>query len=301
MTRAILLLTAVLLLPAPAGRTAAFAGAAPSPADGGPASGQAEMIPPPSSIEVLGPNDLLEIAVFDVEQFSRTVRVADDGTITLPFVGRIEVGGMTRVALEQRIAALLNDKYVQDPQVSVFVKEYNSRKISVGGAVKNPSTFELLGRKTLLDVVAEAGGFTEDVGRTVYVVRHLPGGSTDRIAIQLEELIYRGDPSSNILIQPGDVVYAPIEKKVTVYVNGAVKSPGGYDFKYGDQITVLRAITKAGGLTERAAEGKVQVLRHNPDGSQLVIPVDLRKVRSGKITDPVLQEEDVVDVPEAFF
>ena len=276
------------------------------------APGRAEEMPPaPAAVpgqavagqdqEVLGPHDLLEISVFDLDQFSRTVRVADDGTITLPFLGRIEVRGLTRIALEQKIAGLLGDRYINDPQVSVFIKEYESRKVSVSGAVKNPSTFHLMGSKTLLDVVSEAGGFTQDVGRLVFVIRRKPDGSTERITIDLESLIYKGESSLNVPILPGDVVYAPIEEKITVYVNGAVRTPGGYEFKHGDQITVLRAITKAGGTTERASEKKVQIIRRNPDGGQSVIPVDLRKVRSGKIPDPVLNREDVVDVPESFF
>jgi polysaccharide export outer membrane protein len=253
-----------------------------------------------SDLEVLGPHDLLEISVFDLDQFSRTVRVSDDGSITLPFLGRIEVRGLTRGELENRIATLLGDKYVNDPQVSVFVKEYESRKVSVSGAVKNPSTLHLMGSRTLLDVVSEAGGFTEDVGPAVYVIRRRADGSTDRLTIELESLIYGGDPTLNVPILPGDVVYAPIEEKITIYVNGAVKTPGGYEFKHGDQMTVLRAITMAGGTTERAAR-KVQILRHHPDGNQSVITVDLKKVRAGKIPDPVLLREDVVDVPEAFF
>ena len=255
----------------------------------------------PTVFEVLGPHDLLEISVFDLDQFSRTVRVADDGSITLPFLGRIEVRGLTRGELEQKIAGLLGDKYINDPQVSVFVKEYESRKISVSGAVKTPSSFQLMGPKTLLDVVSEAGGFTQDVGRTVYVIRRRDDGGTDRIVVDLESLIYGGDTTLNVPILPGDVVYAPLEAKITVYVNGAVKEPGGYDFKYGDQITVLRAITKAGGTTERAAERHIQILRRHGAGDQSVIPVDLKKVRSGKIPDPVLLPEDVIDVPEAFF
>jgi polysaccharide export outer membrane protein len=251
-------------------------------------------------LEVLGPHDLLEITVFDLDQFSRTVRVAEDGSITLPFLGRIEARGLTRSELESRIAALLGDKYINDPQVSVFVKEYESRKVSVSGAVKNPSTLQLMGSRTLLDVVSESGGFTEDVGPTVYVIRRKADGSTERLTIDLEALIYGGDATLNVPILPGDVVYAPIEEMVTIYVNGAVKTPGGYDFKHGDQMTVLRAITKAGGTTERAAR-KVQILRHHPDGNQSVITVDLKKVRAGKIPDPLLQREDVVDVPEAFF
>jgi polysaccharide export outer membrane protein len=229
------------------------------------------------------------------------VRVAEDGSITLPFLGRIEVQGLSRIDLEKKVASLLGEKYINDPQVSVFVKEYESRKVSVSGAVKVPSTFQLLGDRTLLDVVSEAGGFTQDVGRLVFVVRRKPDGTTERIAVDLEKLIYEGDPSLNVPIRPGDVVYAPIEEKITIYVNGAVKTPGGYEFKHGDQITLLRAITKAGGTTERAAERRVQVLRRQADGGQSVIPIDLRKVRSGKIPDPVLEREDVVDVPEAFF
>jgi polysaccharide export outer membrane protein len=281
----------------PSEATARHEAPAPREADAAPA-GASELAV--ADIEVLGPHDLLEISVFDVEQFSRTVRVAEDGTITLPFLGKIVVAGLTRVALEQKLQALLGEKYVQDPQVSVFVKEFNSRKVSVSGAVKNPATIELLGRKTLLDVVSEAGGFTEDVGRTVYVIRRQAGGGTERLAIDLEQLIYHGDAALNVAIMPGDVIYAPIEEKIVVYVNGAVKTPGGYEFKHSDQITVMRAITKAGGTTERAAR-KIQILRLNPDGSQSIIPVDLHKVRDGKVPDPVLQREDVVDVPEAFF
>lgn len=263
--------------------------------------GTAELIADPRALEVIGPHDLLEIAVFEIDQLSRTVRVSDDGSITLPFLGRLEAGGLSRSALEEKIARLLGDKFVQDPQVSVFVKEYNSHRVSVGGAVKNPATFELMGRKTLLDVVSEAGGFTEEVGRTVYVIRRSPDGAADRLAIDLERLIYGSDPADNIPIQPGDVIYAPIEETITVYVNGAVKNPGGYEFRHGDQITVLRAITKAGGTTERASEKHVQILRAASVGGQSAIPVDLRKIRAGKILDPVLQPEDVVDVPEAFF
>lgn len=285
------LLTAVVLL------AAASRGAAASPAEDAPGA-------PPmtaSDLEVLGPHDLLEISVFDLDQFSRTVRVSDDGGITLPFLGRIEVRGLTRSALEERIASMLGDKYVNDPQVSVFVKEYESRKVSVSGAVKTPATLQLMGSRTLLDVVSEAGGFTDEVGPRVYVIRRRADGSTERLSIDLENLIYGGDSSLNVAILPGDVVYAPIEEKITIYVNGAVKTPGGYDFKHGDQMTVLRAITKAGGTTERAAERRIQVLRHHPDGNQSVITVDLKKVRAGKIPDPILQREDVVDVPEAFF
>jgi polysaccharide export outer membrane protein len=250
---------------------------------------------------VVGPHDLLEVSVFDLEQFNRTVRVADDGSITLPFLGRIEVGGMTPIQVERRIATLLGEKYVNDPQVSVFVKEHQSRMVSVSGAVRTPSTFELHGKKTLLDVISEAGGFTEDVGRAVYVVRALPDGSTERFSIDLEKLVHQGEPALNVPIRPGDVVYAPIESKITIYVNGAVRTPGSYDFKHGDQITLLRAITKAGGTTERAAEKRIQILRRHRDGGQSVIPVDLKKVRAGKVPDPDLLPEDVIDVPEAFF
>ena len=121
----------------------------------------------------IGEQDLLEISVFEVDQLSRTVRVAEDGTITLPLLGRLPVGGMTRVELEMEIARRLQEGFVRDPQVTVFIREFQSRRVTVTGAVKNPGSYEMLGPQTLVEMIAEAGGLTDKGAEELQVfLRH---------------------------------------------------------------------------------------------------------------------------------
>src|SRR5512140_397777 len=98
----------------------------------------------------IGLQDLLELKVFDLKELDQTVRVADDGSITLPLLGRLQAAGLTKGDLEKLIARLLEEKYVRNPQVTIFVREYQSKKVAVSGAVKKPDTYEMLGEKTLL-------------------------------------------------------------------------------------------------------------------------------------------------------
>ena len=93
----------------------------------------------------IGRQDLLEISVFDLKELDQTVRVADDGSITLPLLGRLQVAGLMKGELEGLIARLLEERFVRNPQVTIFVKEYESRKVAVSGAVKKPDTYEMLG------------------------------------------------------------------------------------------------------------------------------------------------------------
>ena len=125
----------------------------------------------------IGRQDLLEITVFDVEELDQTVRVADDGSITMPLLGRLVVAGLTKGELEGLIARLLEESYVRDPQVTVFVKEYESKKVAVSGAVKKPGTYEMLGRKTLLEMISIAGGLDTDLGNEIIIFRR---ARTDR-------------------------------------------------------------------------------------------------------------------------
>ena len=98
----------------------------------------------------IGPKDLLDISVFGLGELTKTVRVSEDGRISLPLVGEVEVEGITKAGLEKKLSQLLEEKYLQDPQVTVFISEYQSKRVSVLGAVRNPGPYELLGRQTLL-------------------------------------------------------------------------------------------------------------------------------------------------------
>jgi len=158
----------------------------------------------------IGRQDLLEIKVFDVEELNQTVRVSDDGSISMPLLGRLVVSGLTKTDLEQMLARLLGERYVRDPQVTVFVREYESKKIAVTGAVKKPGTFEMLGRKTLLEMISMAGGLDTDLGKEIIVFRQSDERPTERIALDLEQLVYRADPALNLVLQPNDIVYVPV-------------------------------------------------------------------------------------------
>jgi polysaccharide export outer membrane protein len=249
----------------------------------------------------IGRQDLLELKVFDLKELDQTVRVADDGSITLPLLGRLEVAGLTKGDLEKLIARMLEAKYVRDPQVTIFVKEYESRKVAVSGAVKKPDTYEMLGEKTLLEMISMAGGLDKDLGREIIVFRQVEDGSTQRLAVDLERLVYDADPALNLPVSPGDIIYVPAVEKVRIFVNGAVKNPNLYEIPRDEPVTVLKAVTIAGGTTDRASERRVQVIRTNADGTRQTIDVDLRKVKRGKAEDPVLQRDDLVLVPESYF
>jgi len=250
----------------------------------------------------IGRQDLLEIRVFGVDELDQTVRVSDDGAITLPLLGRLVVAGLTKSELEALIARLLGERYVRDPQVTVFVKEYESKKVAVSGAVKKPGTYEMLGRKTVLEMISVAGGLDVEPGREIIIFRRGDDeGPAERLAIDLERLVYAADPALNVVLEPNDIVYVPAVEKVRIFVGGAVSKPDLYEIPRDEPVTVLKAITLAGGTTERAAEKRVQVIRTGPDGERQILEVDLRAVKRGRAEDPVLRKDDIVLVPEAFF
>lgn len=274
--------------------------ARPIPADAMP-PGAATVFLPGGSDYRIGRQDLLEIRVFDLDQLNQTVRVADDGSITLPLLGRLAVAGLSKTDLEALIARLLEARYVRDPQVTIFVKEYESKKVAVSGAVKRPGTYEMLGQKTLLEMLSLAGGLDRDLGREIIIFRRKDDGATERVSVDLNRLVYEGDPALNLAVEPGDIIYVPAVETVRIFVSGAVRNPNLYEVPRAEPVTVLKAITLAGGTTDRAAERRTQIIRVGPSGARVTIAVDLRKVKKGQSEDPILQKDDLVLVPEGFF
>jgi polysaccharide export outer membrane protein len=249
----------------------------------------------------IGRQDLLEIKVFDVEELNQTVRVSDDGSITMPLLGRLVVGGLTKTDLERQLAALLEERYVRNPQVTVFVKEYESKRVAVSGSVKRPGSYEMLGRKTLLEMLSMAGGLDRDLGREIIIFRRDDDGATKRIPLDLERLVYGADPSLNLAVEPGDIIYVPTVEKIRIFVTGAVKQPDMYEIPKDEPVSVLKAVTLAGGTTDRAARKRVQVMRSDADGKRVTLVVNLKQIQRGKAEDPLLAKGDIVLVPESFF
>lgn len=262
---------------------------------------QPSSVPSPGLDYRIGRQDLLDIRVFDLEELNRTVRVSEDGSISLPLIGRLEVAGLTRSEMENLVARLLEENFVRDAEVSVFVREYESKKVAVSGAVKNPTTYEMLGPKTLLEMISMAGGLSDNHGEEIVVFRREADGSTVRNSVDLKGLVHEALPALNLAVEPGDIVYVPTAETFRIFVGGAVRSPSRYMVPRNEPMTVLEAITLAGGTTERAAEKKVQVIRTQADGRRIYLAVNLKKVKRGKFEDLVLKEGDVVLVPERFF
>ena len=250
---------------------------------------------------MIGPRDLLEVKVFELPELNQTVRVSEDGSITLPLLGPVEVGGLTKDGAERKLASLLEARFVKNAQVTLFIKEYQSKMVSVIGAVEKPGMYELVGRQNLLQMVSKAGGFTERAANEVFVLREGKNGITASVAIDLEDLLLNGNPKLNIPLQANDVINVPVDKIIHIYVFGEVKQPGAIDVKISEKITLLQAIAQAGGTTEGASKSGLTVKRRDKNGKEIKMKVNLKKIIKGERPDIELLEGDVVIVPETIF
>jgi len=249
----------------------------------------------------IGPKDLLEIAVYDLPELSQTVRVSDDGTISLPLVGKVAIEGLTIEEVEKKLGSLLEEKWLKKARVTVFIKEYQSNRVSVIGAVGKPGMYDLLGKATLLQMISLAGGLTDQASRELYIWREEKNGKQSNIAVNLEDLIINNNQELNIPILPNDVINIPIDPVIQIYVFGAVKTPGALEVKLSKKITLLQAIAQAGGPSEGASNSVVIKRKDKKTGKEIKINVNLKDIIKGKKPDIELKEGDVVYVPESIF
>ena len=256
----------------------------------------------------IGPQDLIEITAFEVEKLNKTVRVSSQGNINLPLIGILKIKGLSPEELEKELRSLLAEKYLKDPQVNVLIKEYRNQRISVMGAVKNPSVFDVTGPKTVLDMLAMAGGLREDAGQLLFLIRPpkeeemLRDGNTEEgrkpetFIIDLEGLLMEGNLNLNLSLLHGDVVNIPVSGKV--FVGGEVKNPGG--FVKGKKMTLSQVIILAGGLNFNANGSEARVFRYSEKGTEREIAAyNVYAIQKGHDTDPYLHENDIIIVPKS--
>jgi polysaccharide export outer membrane protein len=244
----------------------------------------------PASAEdyFLGPGDVINITVYDNKDLDTLARVSDDGNIIMPLLGQVSVNGLSISLASERIAALLADGFIINPQVNIFVKEFRSKKAVVLGQVNRPGIIEMSGPITFLELISKAGGLASEYGETATIKRQKNSAGNGIITIDLNSLIEGGDVSQNTLIRDGDTIY--VSKAGMCYVNGEVNRPDAY--KCGDGITVLKLITLAGGFTGKASKSSVRIFRIINGEKTLYKNVEL---------DTPVQPDDVIIVPESFF
>ena len=304
----------------------------------------------------IGPQDLLDINIFEAPELNRTVRVSENGEVSLPLLGGIHVVRLTARELENTLAAKLRE-FLKNPHVSVMVTAIESHPVSVIGEVNKPGVFQVRGSKTLLEMLSMAQGLAPDAGDEVLVMRNAGynrgqddgaqaarGGerdskdtdgiksragsgdsgnsgalqknatasteatndagtkqgqqSGDTIAINLRHLLNSRDPRFNVPIYAGDIV--KVTRAGIVYVVGAVKKPGGFTVKGNEQMSLLKAIALAEGLSSTSSKGHTRIIRTDEgSGKRSEIPVELGKILDGKAPDMNLQAADIVFVPSS--
>jgi len=252
----------------------------------------------------IGPRDVLGITVWGQADLSRDYTVDLDGSAPFPLIGRFMAAGRSPNELAAHLTERLGKDYLVDPQVIVTVKEYLSQKVQVLGAAERPGVYYLAGPTTLLDLLSKAGGFASTAGKQVLLIRNQGASDSPGAALRLSlDKIQAGDPSENTRVQSQDIVIVSKAQLVPVasyYLFGEVGKPGAYPFE--KETNILEAITIAGGFTAKAAPGRTRVIRSTPQGQQ-VIEVDMNDIlrRGREARGVMLQESDVVVVPESFF
>ena len=247
--------------------------------------------PPEEAESKLGAGDLVTINVLESEELNTEARVSSRGYISLPILDQVEVLGLTAAEAEEKIERLLKEKYLQDPHVSVFVKEKISDQVTLVGAFTMPGNYDYVSGRRLLDIIAVAQGVTEDAASIAYLARkNKRNGSVKNYIVDLDALIKRGDMNYNVAIAGGDVIFVPEAGKC--FVDGAVRNPGTYPLK--GEMTITEAIVLAGGLTAYADNDKIKLIRYTGDGKRNIISLSFSELQEGIGNNIKLQDQDVV-------
>lgn len=247
----------------------------------------------------IGSKDLVEIKVLEIPDLNVERRVADNGSIDLPLLGQFLVAGKTAIEARAQLEEVLRSKYVNRANVSIVVKEYSNKPISVLGAVAKPGSLNISGRYTLLEAIAAAGGLDATAGKKIYVIRRSENGLSDTLEINRNDLLQNSATLWNIPIGAADIVNVPARSSVTVFCLGEVKTPGALAFDTDDRLTLLSVIAKAGGLTDRASK-TIVIKRRGADGKDIETRVNYKAIVTGNEPDLALKADDVVIVRESF-
>jgi polysaccharide export outer membrane protein len=246
---------------------------------------------------VIGPGDVLHVRVLDSPELDETPRVTDSGEIPIAGIGSVKVAGLIPTIAASRIRqALINWHYLNHPEVLVTVEQYTTESVSVLGQVKTPGAYNISTGRSVLDILSMAGGLLDTADHHIVIERH--GGAGKIVKYDLSN-----DPrkaiEGQVQVFPGDTILVP--KAGIVYILGDVNRPGG--FVMGDttsQLTILQAVTLAGGTARSAVPSHARIIRKNSDGTYKTIPTNFSAIQKGNKPDVLLHPDDVVYVPFSY-
>jgi polysaccharide export outer membrane protein len=289
-----LMLTATVAAQQPAEQTTATNTAPPAPA----------IQPANDSVYRIGPGDVLDIRVYNKPQLARdAVRVEGTGMIRMPLIETdIQAACKTESELAKEISTRYA-KYYKNLHVDVFIKEYHSKQVAIIGAVNDQSRFELQRRVRLLELLTYAKGPSPRAGQTINIVhgqmssicQTSEGEDLNKTfsSYRLSDTL-RGDPNANPYLETGDIVTLPEADQV--YVVGNVFTPITIALK--EPVTLSSAIAMAGGLKQDTKKDKIRIVRQEPGSTtKKEIIVDLYAIEKHRADDPVLEANDIIDVP----
>jgi len=239
----------------------------------------------------LGPGDQVKMDVFGRPEMDTTTYIADDGSIRVPLAGAVVIGGLSPTEAGQKVeAALRKGQYLVDPHVTFTVLQSRSQRVSVLGEVKAPGRYPIESNTTVLDLLAQAGGATEKGADIIYILRPDGTGNLQRLPVNLKSTVDSREAAPAVLqtLRGGDSIFVPAADQF--YIAGEVKAPAVYRLESG--MTLVQAIARAGGVTERGSASRVQIKRRGPKGDYIVI--------SGKPNERI-QPDDVITVKERIF
>jgi polysaccharide export outer membrane protein len=242
----------------------------------------------------LSPGYLLEMNIYNIPEMTSQLRIDAKGFATVPLVGAVHLDGDTVPEAQNAIAALLVEKEIlKDPQVSLNILEFSSRYISVLGEVQSPGRVELLAPTSLQNALASAGGETVQAGSNIEIQHPTSGGE---LSSRVVEYTPGKDTTAlqNTLVEPGDTVM--VHRAGVIYVLGAVNRPGGYLMVNGGALSVIEAVSLAGGTTLQASTSRAVVVRRQGTGI-IQFKVPLGQMEVGKSAPSQLQIGDALYVP----
>jgi polysaccharide export outer membrane protein len=235
----------------------------------------------------IGSQDELRVTVFDADGLTGVYRVDDDGFITFPLLGRIEVAGTTLSVTQEKIRQLLMNGYIRNPQVRVDVQEYKSQSVFVSGEVRAPAEIRMTGGMTLLKALAQAGSPMSSASSELTIARQRRSGpgvpapatepASDVIRVNWRDL--QTGKTADVPLQDGDVIFVP--KAQTFFIQGFVRNGGSYVLEPGT--TVEQAVALAGGLTDRGTNRGIKATR-NVNGKSVEVSLTLSdRVQAGDV------------------